>query len=49
MIRIIDGKSIYFIGKIREVKQQLACIKDKHMTVVDYIRLQSANYKNSLN
>lgn len=49
MIKIIDKNCIFLIGKIEDIKLQLASIDNKSMTLIEYIKLQSISYKNSLN
>lgn len=49
MKKLISKNSIFLIGKIYELKLQLSGIDDKSITLADYIKLQAAEYKNSLN
>jgi len=49
MIKLINRNSIYLIGKIRDVKQQLASIDDTSITLAEYIKQQANLHKNSLN
>lgn len=49
MIKVIDKNCICLIGKIQEIKLQLATIENKSMTLLEYIKLESINLKNSLN
>lgn len=49
MIKVLGLNSIFFIGKVSEIKLQLAAIDNKNITLADYIKLQNKIYKNSLN
>jgi hypothetical protein len=49
MIKVIDKNSIYLIGKIEDIKRQLATIENESMTLAEYIKQQTINIKNSLN
>jgi hypothetical protein len=49
MIKVIDKNSIYLIGKIEDIKRQLATIENESMTLAEYIKQQTINRKNSLN
>lgn len=49
MIKLIGKNSIYLIGKVKDVKLQLAYIENKSMTLAEYIKQQTFEYRNSLN
>jgi hypothetical protein len=49
MIKVIDKNSIYLIGKIEDIKRQLAAIENESMTLAEYIKQETINRKNSLN
>lgn len=49
MIKVIDKNCIYLIGKIKDLKKQLAIIGNEGMTLAEYIEQQITNLKNSLN
>jgi hypothetical protein len=48
MIKVIDKNCIYLIGKIVDIKRQLASIENENMTLAEYIKLQDKLFKNSL-
>jgi hypothetical protein len=49
MIKLIGKNSIYLIGKISDIKLQLTSIDNKSMTLAEYIKQQTLQYRNSLN
>lgn len=49
MIKVIDKNCIYLIGKIEDIKRQLASIENENMTLAEYIKKQTINFKKSLN
>ena len=49
MIKVVDKNCIYLVGKIEDIKLQLASIEDKSMTLAEYIKEQSLRLRNSLN
>lgn len=49
MIKVIDKNRIYLIGKIEDIKQQLASKDNESMTLAEYIKQQNKCLKNSLN
>ena len=49
MIKVIDKNCIYLIGRIEDIKKQLASIEDENMTLAEYIKQQTVLFKNSLN
>ena len=49
MIKVIDKNCIYLIGKIEDIKQQLASIENESMTLAEYIKQQNIYLKKSLN
>jgi hypothetical protein len=48
MIKVIDKNCIYLIGKIEDIKRQLASIENETMTLAEYIKQQDKLFKNSL-
>jgi hypothetical protein len=48
MIKVIDKNCIYLIGKIEDIKMQLASIENESMTLAEYIKQQNILLKNSL-
>jgi hypothetical protein len=48
MIKVIDKNCIYLIGKIEDIKRQLASIENENMTLAEYIKQQDKLLKNSL-
>jgi hypothetical protein len=49
MIKLIGINSIYLIGKVRDIRFQLASIDDKSITLAEYIKQQTIIYQKSLN
>jgi hypothetical protein len=49
MIKVIDKNCICLIGKVDEIKLQLASVKNMNITLAEYLKMQSIAFKNSLN
>lgn len=49
MIKVIDKNCLYLIGKIEDIKRQLASIENESITLAEYIKQQTIKIKESLN
>lgn len=49
MIKIIEKNSIYFIGKVSEIRGYLDLLPNKNMLLIDYLRQYHNIYIKSLN
>jgi hypothetical protein len=49
MIKLIGKNSIYLVGKINDIRLHLASIENKSMTLAEYLKQETLNYRNSLN
>ena len=45
MIKLVNANGLHFVGKFNELMVQLATIKDKNITLKEYI----LNYSSTLN